>query len=121
MTLKMVQNDGSEVTLTMHQNPLPNMLPGWVCKQYVRRGSKLCGPYWYRLYREQGRLRKTYVRSSELEDTMAACARWREQMRLVTQHKSEARESGKDFCSGVEFIRSVEAMLARARSENHGA
>src|SRR5271165_420942 len=37
---------------------LPNMLPGYVCRQFVKRGSKACGPYWYRFWREAGKLRK---------------------------------------------------------------
>ena len=46
---------------------LPKTLPGTVCEQYVRCGKPNChcakpkslhGPYFYRFYRTEGRLRK---------------------------------------------------------------
>ena len=52
---------------TRSRNPLPNRLPGAVCAQYVVRAEKRHGPYWYRFYRERGRLRKVYVRPDDLE------------------------------------------------------
>ena len=73
---------------------LPNMLPGWVCEQYVRRGKKLCGPYWYRFWREGGRLRKAYVKPHEIEAVRARCSVWQEgqtRMRAFRQREREAR------------------------------
>ena len=48
-------------------------LPGSVCAQYRRRGDKLYGPYWFRFWREDGKLRKVYVRKDELEAIRALC------------------------------------------------
>ncbi len=70
---------------------LSNMLPGWVCKQYVRRGKKLCGPYWYRLWREGGRLRKRYVRPESAEAVKALCAEWQAAMRGVRARRKVVR------------------------------
>lgn len=60
---------------TKTEKALPNIVPlaGAVCAQYVRRGQSLCGPYWYRFWREGGRLRKAYVRPSELESIRERC------------------------------------------------
>src|SRR5947209_19384342 len=60
---------------------LPKMLPGVVCLQWVRCGRPGCrcargqlhGPYAYHFTRENGRLRKRYVRSADLERVRAAC------------------------------------------------
>jgi hypothetical protein len=60
---------------------LPKTLPGTVCAQWVRCGrwncrcatGKLHGPYYYRLWRDGGKLRKTYVRRSEVDRVRARC------------------------------------------------
>lgn len=62
--------------------PLPKMLPGSLCKQWVRCGKAGChcargelhGPYYYRFWREGGQLRKEYVRRENVEGVKAACA-----------------------------------------------
>jgi hypothetical protein len=66
-------------------NPLPKMLPGTVQLQLVRCGKAACRcargqlhEAFYRFWREDGRLRKAYVRRNDLEATRAACARWHE-------------------------------------------
>jgi hypothetical protein len=56
-------------------------LPGVLCPQWVRCGKRGCrcaagqlhGPYHYRLWREGGRLRKSYVRPSDLEQVRERC------------------------------------------------
>ena len=73
---------------TKPADPLPKTapaaLPGTVHAQYVRCGKPTCrcasgdsadghGPYHYRFWREDGRLRKAYVRQGELEATRRAC------------------------------------------------
>ena len=71
--------------------PLPKMLPGVVCAQWVRCGKPGCRCArgqghlaYYRFWREGGRLRKCYVRRAELESVRAACAaRQRERRELV--------------------------------------
>ncbi len=67
-------------------------LPGVVLPQYVRCGKTTCrchsrrredlhGPYFYRFFRENGRLRKTYVPKDRVEQVRAACKRYREEQR----------------------------------------
>ena len=61
---------------------LPKVLPGTVVAQMVRCGKPGCrcargelhGPYYYRLWREGGRLRKAYVARGALAEVRAACA-----------------------------------------------
>ncbi|WP_145243814.1 DUF6788 family protein [Urbifossiella limnaea] len=70
---------------------LPKTLPGVVCAQRVRCGKLGChcahGPghlAFYRFWREGGRLRKCYVRRTELASVRAACeARQRERRELA--------------------------------------
>jgi hypothetical protein len=60
---------------------LPKTLPGAVCAQWVRCGKPGCrcaggqlhGPYFYRFWREGGRLRKAYIRASKLAQVRAQC------------------------------------------------
>jgi hypothetical protein len=72
--------------------PLPKMLDGAVCRQWVRCGRPNCrcargqlhGPYSYHFARENGRLRKRYVRQAEVEGVRAACqARQRQRRELA--------------------------------------
>src|SRR5690349_21808447 len=53
---------------------LPNLsdLKGSVCVQWRKSGGDL-RPYYYRFWREGGRLRKQYVKLSEVEKIRAAC------------------------------------------------
>jgi len=52
---------------------IPAELPGVVCVQYVTRGKKRHA-YHARFWREDGRLRKQYVRKADVEAVRAACA-----------------------------------------------
>lgn len=57
---------------------LPNTLtslPGWVIPQWVRRGHKMHGPYYYHFHRVGGKLRKRYIPKSELSRYRELCAR----------------------------------------------
>lgn len=75
-------------------------LPGAICPQYVLRDGKRFGPYWYRFYREGGRLRKVYVPEACLEQTRLSCLLYclererlrlfRRRIRLSAQHSAEA-------------------------------
>ena len=66
---------------TKTHDPLPKTLAGAVCIQWVPCGRAGCrcsrgqlhGPYYYRFWREGGRLRKEYVRLTELEEVRAQC------------------------------------------------
>jgi hypothetical protein len=71
---------------------LPKSLSGVVCRQWVRCGRPNCrcargelhGPYFYHFARENGRLRKRYVRPAEVEGVRAACqARQRQRRELA--------------------------------------
>ncbi len=60
---------------------LPKNLPAALCPQYVRCGKSGCkcangelhGPYFYCFWREDGRLRKAYVRKSDVERVRDLC------------------------------------------------
>jgi hypothetical protein len=73
---------------TKPPEPLPKSLPGAVCAQWKRCGRRSCrcsrgllhGPYFFRFWREGGKLTKAYVRPDELEHVRAAC-RARQQQR----------------------------------------
>jgi hypothetical protein len=66
---------------TKSPDSLLKPLPGVVLPQWVRCGKPNCrcaqgqlhGPYHYRFWRENGRLKKTYVRPAELEQVQARC------------------------------------------------
>lgn len=60
---------------------LPKMLPGMVYEQWRTCGKARCkctrgelhGPYFYRFWREEGRLKKQYVPQAALQMVVAAC------------------------------------------------
>jgi len=52
---------------------IPAELPGVVCEQSVQRGNKR-HVYYARFWREDGRLRKQYVRKADIEAVRASCA-----------------------------------------------
>jgi len=62
-------------------DPLPKILPGTVHEQWVRCGRSNCrcadgqlhGPYFYRFWREKGRLRKQYVKPDAVDDVRRSC------------------------------------------------
>jgi hypothetical protein len=70
---------------------LPKTLPGVVRPQMVRCGKHRCkctrgalhGPYFYRFWREAGRLRKQYVSLDDLPEVRAACEQRQLEHRLV--------------------------------------
>jgi hypothetical protein len=76
---------------------LPKMLPGVVCEQWNRRGRKNCrcvkgllhGPYYYRFWREFGRLRKAYVPRDAVADMRARCMARQEEVRSLASARVE--------------------------------
>jgi hypothetical protein len=60
---------------------LPKTLEGTVCRQWVRCGRSNCrcavgrlhGPYYYRLWRVDGKVKKVYVRAADLDRVRAQC------------------------------------------------
>ncbi len=95
-----------------HENadPLPKMLPGVVCRQWVRCGRFGCrcrsgephGPYFYRFWREEGRLRKEYVRRRDLARVRTACE-------VRRQLREEEKEAGRILFGILALVRSAEA------------
>ncbi len=88
---------------------LPKTLPGVVRPQWVRCGRESCrcgrgsphGPYFYRFWREGGRLRKQYVRRSDVEEVRARC----QASRLDRQ---ELADWGEEWRRMVTLVREVE-------------
>lgn len=76
---------------------LPNCLPGAVVAQYRKRGDHTFGPYWFRVWRVEGRLHKAYVRPADLEATRAACARSSDRRRRRSADRASAGRTMKDF------------------------
>ena len=104
----------------------PGELPGVVLLQRVRCGKPTCrcasgqpddlhGPYPYRFWRERGKLRKAYVRQSELETTQRACA-----ARQHAERERRARSRALDalLSDFRRRSRDVERMLAAWRETN---
>ena len=100
-------------------NPLPKTLPGVVLPQMVRCGKPNCkcasrdpgdlhGPYYYRFWREGGRLRKQYVPLDEVDAVRAACPRRRvaeaRRKRRAQAHRDRLRAQRDD-------LRDVEDLL----------
>jgi hypothetical protein len=93
------------------RNPLPKTAPdegdrlkGVVRPQWVRCGKPNCrcasgeradlhGPYYYRFWREGGRLRKRYVPRKEVEAVRSACRRRQEEQRAERARRDEWRAS----------------------------
>lgn len=59
---------------TKPSNPLPNSghIQGAVCVQWRKSGESY-RPYYYRFWRESGRLRKQYIRLADVEEIRSAC------------------------------------------------
>jgi hypothetical protein len=72
-------------------DPLPKTLPGVVCRQWVRCGRQNCccthgklhGPFFYRFWREGGKLRKQYVPAEKVDEVRSRCEARREARRTV--------------------------------------
>ena len=116
-------------------NPLPKMevhaelwreqepatgLPGVVLAEKKRCGKANCrctsgedadlhGPYFYRYWREQGRLRKAYVPQGKVESTREACQRRQERERAERIRRAEFKATLRSF---RERAREVERTLA---------
>ena len=107
--------------MNKNKKTLPKMLPGETLPGAVIAERKRCskpncrcardknalhGDYFYRYYRENGRLRKAYVPRDRVEQVRTACARYREERRArrevthLLQHHSKSLN---------EFLRQIEA------------
>ena len=78
---------------------LPKMLAGSLCAQWVQCGRTNCrcargrlhGPYYYRFWREHGRLRKQYVKRQDVRKVRARCEARRRYRRDLAAAQSELR------------------------------
>lgn len=107
--------------------PKTQPLPGAVCAQYRTIKGKTYGPYFFRFWREDGRLRKVYVPRSDVQATVEACALWyarkiygnRENIRIrLRSYKALfASLSGKTEWE----VKQAEARKANRRAQRHRA
>ena len=83
---------------TKTSKTLPKMEAGSIHAQFVRCGRPGCrcaagrlhGPYFYRFWREAGRLRKAYVLRSQLDDVRTACDEQLEYVRDLRSSRQAA-------------------------------
>src|SRR4051812_11268586 len=99
------------------QETLPKMLAGTVHAQMVRCGRHGCrceqgtlhGPYYYRFWREDGQLRRAYVKACEVAEVRAACAAARMQGKQERQERQEAERQGREeFRRITSLLREIE-------------
>ena len=82
---------------------LPRTFPGSVCEQWKRCGTTGCrcakgnlhGPYFYRFWRQGGRLRKEYVPKALFDQVAVACEARREFQQELKASKQAARPAGR--------------------------
>jgi hypothetical protein len=66
---------------TKSSEKLPKTLPAAICTQYVRCGKPGCkcargelhGPYFYRFWREGGKLKKVYIKKADVARVRDLC------------------------------------------------
>ncbi len=95
------------VTKTKSEKALPKIepLPGSVCPQFRRCGKPNCrcasgelhGAYFYRFWREKGKLRKQYVPRADVERVRSACAAYREAQASVRQQRQEGWQAFREL------------------------
>jgi len=91
--------------------PLPK-IRGAVCAQWrVYKGKRL-GPYYFLFWREDGKLRKKYIRKAELAATIAACAAFRDERR---QRRTSHKEAMQWIRQYSRTCREMERLLKLAR------
>jgi len=64
-------------------------LRGWVGEYFVRSGTHRFGPYFARYWKENGKTRKQYIKSADLEKVRAACQAYREIRKAGTRIRGE--------------------------------
>ena len=95
---------------------LPKMMKGSVHAQWVKCGKAGCkcahgelhGPYFYLFWRENGKLRKEYVRRADLLQVRSATAAYRSEMQQMRDAKSMLRQIR-------ELLRDGEAVISKGR------
>ena len=113
---KHVQSAGVPPIESENAITLPKMMKGSVHAQWVKCGKPGCkcargelhGPYFYLFWRENGRLRKKYVRRSDLLQALSATAAYRLEMQQMRDAKSMLRQIR-------ELLRNGEAVISKGR------
>ena len=88
-------------------DPLPKILPGTVCEQWIRCGKPTChcarghGPYFCRFWREKGRLRKAYVPRHQTREVTERC-------QARQEREQEMRSTLQDWRSLGQTLRDAE-------------
>jgi hypothetical protein len=102
---------------------MPDVLTGSVCAQRVRcsrpnchckSGATLHGPYFYHFWREDGRLKKRYLKPDEVEATRAACEKGKAARRRRADYRKAFRAPQAQALHGL--MREIEAMLKEAKA-----
>ena len=101
------------------------LLPGVVLPQYVRCGKRGCrcaggsgtlhGPYLYRFWREEGRLKKRYVPRRDSEQVQSACRAWQEHKVIEREVRARVRENRGKMRAMIHSLREMEAALRMMR------
>lgn len=68
-------------------------LPGSLQRMYVTRSGKRYGPYWVRMWREDGRLRREYVTADRVEQVRLGIAKFRYAKRVLARGAAARRQS----------------------------
>lgn len=95
---------------------LPKILPGTVHAQWVRCGKTSCrcqrgethGPYYYRFWREAGKLRKQYIKRQDVQSIHTLCSH-----RIV--QKMEIVSTWENWKNLNHVLRDVEVSLETMR------
>ena len=105
---------------TKFENLLPKM-PGAVCAQMVRCGKPSCkctrgelhGPYFYRFVWEDGKQRKRYVRQTEVQQIRAACAAYKNEVRIRRRQQMMDKLSIRALLADIAEFEKMVAQLKR--------
>lgn len=80
----------------MEKKRYPKPLRGSVCAQFRTVGEREYGPYWFRFWREDGRLRKEYVKKSELDQIIEACGIGRQERQRLAERRKEMAKARRE-------------------------
>jgi hypothetical protein len=94
-----------DVMKTKTQKVLPKTMPGTVHAQYIRCGKPNCkcvrgelhGAYYYHFVRIGGRLRKRYLKASEVEAVKSACLARQERHKREIENNKAAWDKLRDL------------------------
>jgi len=113
----MLGNESSNEHNTVRHEPASaeknhfSELPGTVHAQYRRQGSKTYGPYWFRFWRENGRLRKEYLKAGTVEEARSLCKARQERQRARISHLCHLRDSARETRQIIREMRQFDQMF----------